>query len=68
MMEDVQEISDRNGKSVVTFTLTLPSQIQQADLLSVLRRTQYEKRKLGHDAAADAICNLLSLAKTVFYR
>ena len=67
-MEDVQEISNRNGESFVTFTLTLPSQAEPAALLSNLRRTQYEKRKLGHDAAADAICNLLSLAKPMFYR
>jgi hypothetical protein len=67
-MEDVQEISNHNGKSVVTFTLTLPSQIQPADdVVSLLRHAQYEKRKLGHAAAADAIGNLLSLAKPMFY-
>ena len=67
-MEDVQEISNQNGKSVVTFTLTLPTQIQPAELFSHLRRAKYEKRNLGHDAAADAICNLLSLANPMFYR
>ena len=66
-MEDLQEISDCNGKSVVTFTLTLPSQIHPADLVSLLRQVRLEKRKLGHDAAADAIGNLLSLAKPRFY-
>ena len=66
-MEDVQEISNCNGKPVVTFTLTLPSQIHSADLVSVLRQARSEKRKLGHDAAADAIGNLLSLAKPRFY-
>ena len=67
-MEDLQEISNRNGESLVTFTLTLPSQVRPTELLSHLRRTQYEKRKLGHDAAADAICNLICLAKPMFYR
>jgi hypothetical protein len=66
-MEAVQEISNRNGKSVVTFTLTLPSQIHPADLVSLLRQARSEKRKLGHHAAADAIGNLLSLAKPQFY-
>jgi hypothetical protein len=66
-MENVQEISSCNGKSVVTFTLTLPMQIHSADLVSVLRQAQSEKRKLGHAAAAEAIGNLLSLAKTAYY-
>jgi hypothetical protein len=66
-MEDVQEISNCNGKSVVTFTLTLPSRINSADLVSLLRQARSEKRNLGHDAAADAIGNLLSLAKSQFY-
>lgn len=51
-MEDVQEISNCNGKSVVTFTLSLPSQVHPADLVSLLRQARSEKRKLGHDAAA----------------
>jgi hypothetical protein len=42
----------------VTFTLTLPSQINSADLVSLLRQARSEKRKLGHDAAADAIGTL----------
>jgi hypothetical protein len=66
-MEDVQEIFNCNGKSVVTFTLTLPSQIHPADLVSLLRQARSEKRKLGHDAAADAIGNLLSLVNPRFY-
>jgi hypothetical protein len=51
----------------VTFTLTLPSQIHPADLVSLLRQARSEKRKLGHDAAADAIGNLLSLVNPRFY-
>ena len=39
-MEDVQEICNCNGKPVVTFTLTLPSQIQPADLISLLRHAR----------------------------
>jgi hypothetical protein len=66
-MEHVQEISNSNGKSVVTFTLTLPSQVNPANLVSLLRQARSEKRKLGRDAAADAIGNLLSLAKAEFY-
>jgi len=66
-MEAVQEISNCDGKSVVTFTLTLPSQVHPADLVSLLRQARSEKRKLGHDAAADAIGNLLSLVKPLYY-
>jgi hypothetical protein len=66
-MEDLQEISNSNGKSVVTFTLTLPSQIHSADLVSALRQARSEKLKLGHDAAAAAIGNLLSLARPELY-
>jgi hypothetical protein len=66
-MEHLQEISNRNGGPVVTFTLTLPSKIHSADLISVLRQARSEKRKLGHDAAAAAIDSLLSLAKPSFY-
>jgi hypothetical protein len=62
-VRNVYEID--NGK--VTFTLTLPRVIPPADLVSVLRQERAVKRMLGQDAAADAIGNLLSLAKTSFY-
>lgn len=66
-MEHVQEVFQSGNKQMVTFSLTLPPHVHSADLIGYLRRERAEKRKLGHDVAAEAISSILSLAKTSFY-